>query len=168
MNNLEPIYRFPMSSVLFSPPETVRGEKTLSREAFTAIITLPALRIEAKKCSLFLKKLSGSLLNQPRTRNIVPDTEHSKDKKIVLLKPEKSLATLDKEEQEFAESQGAEATTYELVLTYKNWTAEQILRAVLPSEIGEVPSSFETIGHIAHLNLRDSLLDFKNLIGRCT
>jgi tRNA G37 N-methylase Trm5 len=34
---------------------------------------------------------------------------------------------------------------------------------VLPE--GEIPSSFETIGHIAHINLRDVHLPFKNLIG---
>ena len=29
-----------------------------------------------------------------------------------------------------------------------------------------MPSSFETVGHIAHLNLRDELLPFKRVIGR--
>jgi tRNA G37 N-methylase Trm5 len=30
----------------------------------------------------------------------------------------------------------------------------------------EVPSSFETVGHIAHLNLRDELLPYKHLVGQ--
>ena len=30
----------------------------------------------------------------------------------------------------------------------------------------EVPSSFETVGHIAHVNLREEVLCFKHLIGR--
>jgi tRNA (guanine37-N1)-methyltransferase len=30
----------------------------------------------------------------------------------------------------------------------------------------DAPSSFETIGHIIHLNLRDNQLPFKYLIGR--
>ncbi len=29
-----------------------------------------------------------------------------------------------------------------------------------------MPSSFETVGHVAHLNLRDELLPFKRVIGR--
>ena len=30
----------------------------------------------------------------------------------------------------------------------------------------EVPTSFESVGHIAHMNLRDELLPFKNVIGQ--
>lgn len=155
-----------MISSLFNPPKTVRGAKILNKEAFKTIINLSALRIEAKKCSLFLKNLSKCLLNQPRMKNIVPDV-NAKDKKILLLNPEKSLENLGKHDREFAERHGAEETTYDLVLGYENWTAEQVLRAVLPAEINEVPSAFETIGHIAHVNLRDSQLDYKKIIGKC-
>ncbi len=30
----------------------------------------------------------------------------------------------------------------------------------------EVPSAFETVGHIAHLNLREELLPWKHVIGQ--
>ena len=30
----------------------------------------------------------------------------------------------------------------------------------------EIPGSFETVGHVAHINLRDSALPYKKLIGR--
>ena len=30
----------------------------------------------------------------------------------------------------------------------------------------EVPSSFETVGHIAHLNLREELLPYKHIVGQ--
>ena len=33
-------------------------------------------------------------------------------------------------------------------------------------EGSEVPSSFESIGHIAHLNIRDDLLPYKGVIGQ--
>ena len=29
-----------------------------------------------------------------------------------------------------------------------------------------MPSSFETVGHIAHLNIRDELIPYKHLIGQ--
>lgn len=36
---------------------------------------------------------------------------------------------------------------------------------LLPEGV-EVPSSFESVGHVAHLNLREELLPFKRLIGQ--
>lgn len=150
---------------LFSPPTTVKGMKILNREEFKTVISLPALRIEAKKCSLFLKNLSHCLLNQPRMRNIVADSSGT-TKKILLLHPQKPLKALEEPDRKFAQTHGGEETTYELVLGYENWTAEQVLRAVLPADISEIPSSFETIGHIAHVNLRDSQLDYRKLIGQ--
>jgi tRNA G37 N-methylase Trm5 len=39
-----------------------------------------------------------------------------------------------------------------------------VLREVLPPGT-EVPSSFETIGHVAHVNLRDEVLPYKKVIG---
>ena len=55
---------------------------------------------------------------------------------------------------------------HEIKLGFEYWTAEQILRAALPPSIIEITSSFETIGHIAHMNLRDKQLPYKALIGQ--
>ena len=41
----------------------------------------------------------------------------------------------------------------------------QILEALLPEGM-IVPSAFETVGHIAHLNLRDEHLPYKNIIAK--
>ena len=59
------------------------------------------------------------------------------------------------------------------MLDYGHWTADQVLRSVFPAEISEITTAFEAIGHIAHMNLRDEQLEYKNLIGqvcnfRCT
>ena len=68
-----------------------------------------------------------------------------------------------------------EFTSHEMLITYEYWTAgrefdlvfnlEQIFKAILPSHI-DFASSFETIGHIAHLNLREELEPFKKIIGQ--
>lgn len=39
------------------------------------------------------------------------------------------------------------------------------LQKVLPDGV-DVPTSFESVGHIAHLNLRDEQLPYKTLIGQ--
>lgn len=41
----------------------------------------------------------------------------------------------------------------------------QILEALLPKGL-IVPSAFESVGHIAHLNLRDEHLPYKKLIAK--
>ncbi|XP_078437229.1 met-10+ like family protein [Wolffia australiana] len=52
-----------------------------------------------------------------------------------------------------------------LTLTYEYWPANEILASLLPSGL-IVPSAFETVGHIAHLNLRDEHLPFKRVIAQ--
>jgi tRNA (guanine37-N1)-methyltransferase len=44
-------------------------------------------------------------------------------------------------------------------------TADEILAATLPSDIGEVPRSYTIVGHIAHVNLDESHLPYKYHIG---
>ena len=54
---------------------------------------------------------------------------------------------------------------YQLQLGYEHLSVEEVLRKVLPNGV-EIPSSFEQVGHIAHLNLRDEVLPFKHTIGQ--
>ncbi|XP_031569244.1 tRNA (guanine(37)-N1)-methyltransferase-like [Actinia tenebrosa] len=151
-------------NLIVTPPVTSRGCRTLNREDFTKVFRLPALRIDAKKCSLFMKSFRKLLLNRPRLRNIVPDpSNENNSKKLVLLRPG---VLLNEEEKEFICTHNADETVHDLVLDYNFWTSEQVLRAILPPEISEVPSAFETIGHIAHVNLRENQLEYKSVIGQ--
>ncbi|KAK2639271.1 hypothetical protein Ddye_027066 [Dipteronia dyeriana] len=52
-----------------------------------------------------------------------------------------------------------------LTLFYDYWQMNEILEALLPKGM-IVPSAFETVGHIAHLNLRDEHLPYKRLIAK--
>ncbi|PON86673.1 SAM-dependent methyltransferase TRM5/TYW2-type [Trema orientale] len=61
-------------------------------------------------------------------------------------------------------------STFELVrckltLFYDYWQMNEILEAMLPKGM-IVPSAFETVGHIAHLNLRDEHIPYKKLIAK--
>ena len=64
-----------------------------------------------------------------------------------------------------AEPGPMEVLSQSICLDYDYFSAEEILRQVLPDGT-DVPSSFETIGHVAHLNLRDEQLPFKHVIGQ--
>lgn len=52
-----------------------------------------------------------------------------------------------------------------LTLFYDYWQMNEILEALLPRDM-IIPSAFETVGHIAHLNLRDEHLPYKKLIAK--
>jgi len=57
------------------------------------------------------------------------------------------------------------ATSFEICLGYDHFTAEEVLRKFLPQGM-EIPSSYEQAGHVCHLNLRDSQLPFRYIIGQ--
>mmetsp|Transcript_705 Transcript_705/g.1037 ORF Transcript_705/g.1037 Transcript_705/m.1037 type:complete len:556 (-) Transcript_705:27-1694(-) len=60
-------------------------------------------------------------------------------------------------------------STMEIVCKYQDLTVEQVLKQMLPLEYvssGNIPCSFETVGHLAHMNLPDHLLPFKYIIAK--
>jgi tRNA (guanine37-N1)-methyltransferase len=58
-----------------------------------------------------------------------------------------------------------ETVPFDLHLTYSHFTMDVVLKRLLPPEI-VAPVAFEVAGNIAHFNLRDEMLPFKELIGQ--
>ncbi|KAJ3103331.1 hypothetical protein HDU97_010236 [Phlyctochytrium planicorne] len=148
------------------------GMLALNKELFLRSFPLTALRIPASACSLAMKNLGTSLFDVPRLRSIVEDPNAALSNgqaatRLILLNPSihvSNFESLPSEVKDFAQSVQAELAQYTLDLGYDYWTTDQILRSILPEEL-EVPGSFEIIGHIVHLNLRDQYLPFKKIIG---
>ncbi|KAL0399330.1 UNVERIFIED_CONTAM: tRNA (guanine(37)-N1)-methyltransferase 1 [Sesamum radiatum] len=67
----------------------------------------------------------------------------------------------------FQENDGQcmELVKCKLTLFYDYWELHEVLEALLPKGM-IIPSAFEAVGHIAHLNLRDEHLQYKNLIAK--
>lgn len=59
---------------------------------------------------------------------------------------------------------GDDVATAAVHITHANWPADGLLRRVLPAGV-VVPSSYETVGHIVHLNLRPEHEAHKPVIG---
>ncbi|XP_043689951.1 tRNA (guanine(37)-N1)-methyltransferase 1 [Telopea speciosissima] len=62
-------------------------------------------------------------------------------------------------------SSKCELVRCKLTLFYDYWQMHEILEALLPNGM-IVPAAFETVGRIAHLNLRDEHLPYKKLIAQ--
>ena len=87
--------------------------------------------------------------------------------KFLLLTPDRFLQKpLSEGDISWIGANGGQRTTHTFALEYQHYTMHAILRAVLPTEIEEVPHAFETVGHIAHLNLRQEQLPYKEVIGK--
>lgn len=67
--------------------------------------------------------------------------------------------------KKISEDHGIGVSTGKVTIGYDDMSASEVMRYFLP-EGCEIPGSFEGVGHIAHLNLRDELLPFKYLIGQ--
>lgn len=136
---------------------------------FSERLDLLALCVPVKDIGSILKNLSekGLLFVKPRMKTVVNFGE-SQSHKLVLLR--ESLTDRERfpvELNQFlSEHPTVSVVSTFVVLDYDYWTTEHILRKLLPSTVTEIPTSFETIGHIAHMNLKDSLLPFAKSIAK--
>ncbi|OMP04614.1 tRNA transferase Trm5/Tyw2 [Corchorus olitorius] len=96
------------------------------------------------------------------TRLLLLDERHS-DKGLEEL-PQAIKAVLLEETREDGSST-IELVRCKLTLFYDYWPMNEILEALLPDGM-IIPSAFETVGHIAHLNLKDEHLPYKNVIAK--
>lgn len=141
---------------------------SLDKEAFSQTITVPALRVPTGVLNKVVKSLKKSTIQRPGVPRVVQDQEESNDFRLVLLDPSRisSPKSFSEGEAEALRSFSVaeELLDYELNLTYDNLKSEEVLQAVLPQG-QDVTSSFSRVGHIAHMNLRDHQLPYRNLIG---
>lgn len=146
----------------------------LDKEVFRTTLRVVGLRVEAKKIGRVVKALHGHLLNRPRLRNVVPDPTNAdpfanSSSKLVLLnekvKDAASLAPLGPELVQFLKEESLAAVDHAIDLDYSYFPVDHVLAKLLPAGM-DIPSSFEAVGHIAHLNLRDAQLPYKNVIGQ--
>lgn len=141
---------------------------SLDKDAFTQTIAVPALRVPIGVLNKVVKSLKKSSIQRPGVPRVVQDKEQSSDFRLVLLDPRRvsSPSSFSETEAEALRSFSVseELHYYELKLTYDNLKSEEVLEAVLPQG-QDVTSAFSRVGHIAHMNLRDHQLTYKNLIG---
>ncbi|GAB2215996.1 hypothetical protein Droror1_Dr00023762 [Drosera rotundifolia] len=148
----------------------------LDESKFDVKLKLWALRIPCQFCKAVTKLLNGYLLDKPRVKPVIEDPSSDDTRCVVLSEKVQNEDLSDIPEQKLAalkELCAAEVVPYSLTLGYSYWGTDHILKQILPPGV-EVPSSFETIVkylklfmcHIAHLNITEDLLAYKDLIAK--
>ena len=157
--------------------------------AFDVSMQVPALVIPVKRINELRKKLQPIIPHRPGLKGIVEitDTDQEQQQQLPkgLTKKECRKLVLDPRRVSFdstlPQKDDKDDNTLQILqsllksgevcqgkhtlqLSYKDFNAEEILRRLLPFD--EIPSAFEVIGDLAHVNLRDELLPFKYLIGK--
>ena len=140
----------------------------LDKAQFNQSITVVAFRIPAKQCGVFQQHFRARahlLHSRPRIGTIIDGP--SKDMKYLLLSATslEEVATYPRETLEFALQTGARAALFTFSLGYDYFSTDHILRQLLPPNI-VVPGGFETVGHIAHLNLSEEQRPYGGVIAR--
>eukprot|EP01132_Coremiostelium_polycephalum_P010759 gene10759-13173_t len=139
--------------------------QTLNREIFKQTKNIVCLVVSNKQITSVQKEFKGLLIQRPKFKPIIP-YESDDQKKVILLNEDITQDTdLPNNLQQYIKNNNIEVSNKEVNLDYNNFSYEQVLKRLLPENV-TIPFAFERIGHIAHLNLRDEQLPFKNLIGQ--
>jgi tRNA (guanine37-N1)-methyltransferase len=88
--------------------------------------------------------------------------------KMILLHPDTPrISTLPEPVRAFLANQNCRDadTSFPVSFQYHQFTASFLLNQLLPVEVHPVPTAFEMVGHVAHLNLRAPHLPYRFLIG---
>ncbi|KAH8591959.1 Met-10+ like-protein-domain-containing protein [Bisporella sp. PMI_857] len=168
------VTKSPHAMSLFRPPVVRSASAVLDRALFSKTIPTAAARVfNNKKLSDYVKKLEKSkeVLGLERLKPVTPDPDTafaSKGGKCILLKPEvkpEDPSTWSEIIQEAVKTEEIRVIPYDLKLDYNYWTYYDIMSALLPEDAqNEIPVGFTVVGHVAHLNLRDEYLPYKNTI----
>jgi tRNA (guanine37-N1)-methyltransferase len=146
--------------------------RILDPSFFTTLSSISAARIYASQhISQTRQDLikSGDILTLNRISNVAKDPEKP-DLKCILLNPNikhDDTTTWSTTIQRLVSNQTVGLIPYTLKLEYKYWTYYDIISSILPEDLlDDLPTGFQVVGHLAHLNLRDKYKPYKDVIAR--
>lgn len=150
-------------------PPSCPGMTQLDQSQFSCLIKCPAVEIPNKNCGEFIKFLGkigkvASFNHLQHKPKLVQPCQTDETRKVVLMN--ESLHDLTNVPDHLKDNY--KEVVIDIELTYRNWSANQIIQAILPEGLNEtdVITGFEAVGHIAHLNLKKQHESFKHLIGQ--
>jgi len=150
-------------------PDCVVGMTKLDKSLFNTSVLVPAIKCLPKLCGLVQREFKNLLFNKPHFRKILPVSGSDKKERLILLHTNvKSEEVFSEKQKKFISENDCSFLVHNLKIDYNDFTFDEILKKVFPEDTKDIVTSFETVGHIAHVNLKPSMLDNKNLIGEYT
>lgn len=144
------------------PPSSVRGMTLLDRDKFKKMVQIPKLIVTEVSLKSILPHIKRMLLKIQHHKSIELGSDGTKK---LLLHPMAITCFGDlPEEVRNLGLNGSHLNWEDFELSYENWSTEDILKSVLPTD-QESCTSYSRIGHIIHVNLKTHLLPYKQLIG---
>lgn len=152
-----------ISKSVLDPPPQVRGMTKWQPELFKKKVILPHVDLPANNIGKVKSVLKKCKLKLPCMQNI---REIDKDTKRVLLNPDTYQDDLtDSDKKEIQETFQGTFGESEYELNFNNYSYADAIKFVIPED-QEGVSATQIVGHITHINLRDHLLPFKEVIGQ--
>ena len=147
-------------------PASNSGMKVLDRQKFNAIISCKAVVTAEKNCTLIITALKSKpvIFNHLQKKpKLVFDHPSMKGYKCIFIQDPN-----DPDLIEVLKETNSSVENVNIKLGYQHFNVTQILRSILPETISDtdIVSSFEIVGHIAHLNLKECHAEYKNIIGQ--
>ena len=161
-----PYFSTPLDPSIIILPNAFPPESYFSKE-----ILHPALIIPAKQTAILRQTLKDILMHRPKIKSVYPvddsdpidENDRSFYRKLVLTADER-INVFENEVVKQLLNEGCQKSQFQLTFTYNDWTVDEVLRELLP--VKEIPSAFEIVGHIAHVNLKEDLLPFQHIVGK--
>lgn len=154
------VVRNSVSRMSLEPPK-IKNFNNFNNDDFRKEVSVPFITFESENVNLskILKPLKKFLLKMPKFKSVHNGKIYFNPDLI----KDFSQLPIDVLQKEGI---NAESFNYEsITLTYDNWNANELLKAVLPDEV-EPLTSFSRIGHIIHFNLRDEHVPYKEPIAK--
>ena len=135
--------------------------ENVNLETYKIKKTYPSFVIDPKQTKKVLDLVHKEEI-APKLNNFKLVRDDEKGKRIIL---SENVSEVPKSIIEACGVEKIELSPYETYLDYHNFSLHDLLKLFLP-EGCTIPSSFETIGHIARLNLLPEQQPYKKLIGQ--
>lgn len=135
----------------------------INRESVSRHLPLLAVDVDERRCSALIEDIRPHVL---RMRGVRPVREGAAEgrKRVLLDASLRQDEPLPSSLQRAVDVSGGELQRFDMHLGYDDLSVREVLRELLPTSV-TVPTAYESVGHVVHLNLRPEQLPHRHLIG---